>query len=312
MHYIEWIREKVGHQKLLLVYASACIRDPEGQILWQRRSDFDFWGLPGGVLELDETLEECVVREVNEETGLDVRITQLIGIYSSPDFDVTYPNQDQVQQITFCYDCEPVGGTLRADLSETLELKWLPPWQQPPSAPWYQAMLNDALNGDSAVSFTRGSLGKVSSPIPFYQQIRPFIGHACFTSPATSSFVLNERHELLMIQRQDNGDWDLPGGLMELGERIDQAAVRETREETGWDIQIDQCIQVYSDSDFIFSFPNQDIVRAVCVFFLAHPLGLAGLPDPHETSQVRFFALDQLPPVPAFIDRMIQDALQFI
>jgi len=55
--YIAWIRQHVGHMKIPLVFASACVRDDAGRVLWQHRSDFGFWGMPGGSLELNETLK---------------------------------------------------------------------------------------------------------------------------------------------------------------------------------------------------------------------------------------------------------------
>ena len=151
--YIDWIRKHVGHDKILLVFASACILDNSGRLLMQRRTDFGWWGLPGGVLELGESLSECVVREVREETGLDVEPLHLIGIYSSPDFNVTYPNGDQVQQVTACFDCRIVGGNLSVNNKETLDLAWFPIDEMPSTAPWYKAMVNDLGLGQKAAAF---------------------------------------------------------------------------------------------------------------------------------------------------------------
>jgi ADP-ribose pyrophosphatase YjhB (NUDIX family) len=151
--YIDWIRKHVEHEKILLVFASACIRDNNGRLLWQRRADFGWWGLPGGVLELGESLSECIMREVREETGLKVEPLHLIGIYSSPDFNVTYPNGDQVQQITVCFDCRIVGGKLKVDKDETLDLAWFPIDEIPTTASWYMAMVNDLVMGQKAASF---------------------------------------------------------------------------------------------------------------------------------------------------------------
>ena len=70
MDYIQWIRSCVGHRKIMLTFASVVLRDQHGRILLQRRSDFEFWGLPGGTLEFDETIIDCAHRELLEETGL--------------------------------------------------------------------------------------------------------------------------------------------------------------------------------------------------------------------------------------------------
>jgi len=63
---------------------------------------------------------------VREETGLTVAPTRVVGVYSSPDFDVVYPNGDQVQQVTVCFECSVTGGRWTVDDDETLELAWLP------------------------------------------------------------------------------------------------------------------------------------------------------------------------------------------
>ena len=57
--YVDWLRKKIGTRKVFLPFSSVVARDEHGRILLQRRTDFDFWGLPGGVLELDEDLETC-------------------------------------------------------------------------------------------------------------------------------------------------------------------------------------------------------------------------------------------------------------
>ena len=151
--YLHWLRQRVGRQKILLVFASACVRDDAGRLLWQQRSDFGFWGLPGGVLDLGESLPEAVVREVGEETGLEVEPVRLVGVYSSPDFDVLYPNGDQVQQVTACFECRLLGGQQRPDGTETLELGWFALDEPPPTAPWYEAMVADLARGDPAASY---------------------------------------------------------------------------------------------------------------------------------------------------------------
>ena len=84
---------------------------------------------------------------------MQVEPTRLVGIYSSPDFDVLYPNGDQVQQVTACFECRVRGGGLRADGTETLELGWFPLDESPPTAPWYEAMVADLARGDTAASF---------------------------------------------------------------------------------------------------------------------------------------------------------------
>ena len=84
-NYIQWIRQRVGHDKILLVHAGGCILNEKNEVFLQKRGDCNMWGFPGGALELGETPEMAAIREVKEETGLDVEIVDLIGIYTEFD-----------------------------------------------------------------------------------------------------------------------------------------------------------------------------------------------------------------------------------
>jgi 8-oxo-dGTP pyrophosphatase MutT (NUDIX family) len=137
--YIRWIRARVGHEPILLNFAGAIIADGQGRVLLQRRGDRDMWGLPGGALELGESAAEAVIREVREETGLEVRVERLVGVYTKY-FD-TYPNGDQAQTIVFAFACSVVGGGLHVDGGETLELRYF----NAVEAPIYNAQGRDAV-----------------------------------------------------------------------------------------------------------------------------------------------------------------------
>ena len=120
--YIKWIRGKVGHEKIIIVYAGGCIFNKNGEVLLQKRADCNKWGFPGGAIELGETPEMAAIREVKEETGLDVEVDNLIGIYT--DSDVICANGDKVHSICIGYEMSIVGGELICDENETLELKF--------------------------------------------------------------------------------------------------------------------------------------------------------------------------------------------
>ncbi len=127
--YIRWIRSKVGHEKIILVFAGGCIFDHQGKVLLQRRGDGHQWGFPGGAIEPGETPEMTAVREAKEETGLDVSVGRLIGVYTDP--DITYPNGDRAQSIVIAYELQTTGGTLSCDRNETLELKYFSKDEKP-------------------------------------------------------------------------------------------------------------------------------------------------------------------------------------
>jgi ADP-ribose pyrophosphatase YjhB (NUDIX family) len=317
--YLEWIRGNVGHQKILMVYASACIRDDAGRLLWQRRSDFGWWGLPGGVLELNESLPECVVREVREETGLTVEPTRLVGVYSSPDFDVIYPNGDQVQQVTACFECivngnpqnvqARVGHGAADALDETLELAWFEMYHAPITARWYEVMAADAALQRTPAIYDRGRTGNGRSGEPYFRQVRQFIGPAAFVMPAAAAFIQNDAGWVLLQRRGDTGGWGLPGGAMELGERVDQTVVSEVLEETGLAVEPVRLIGVYSDEAFWFTYPHGDQVKVVSMLFECEAVGGTLRPDGVESLEVRFFPADDLPPLVERHARRVADGL---
>jgi mutator protein MutT len=144
--YLARLRECVGHAPLLAPSAAACIRDEEGRILLLRRSDGDnLWGFPGGAIELGERATEAVVREVREETGLEVEPVALIGVYSGPEYAFAYPNGDQVQPVTIFFECRVVGGELWPDMEEILEARYFGPEDElPPMRPCCIAKAHDA------------------------------------------------------------------------------------------------------------------------------------------------------------------------
>jgi mutator protein MutT len=131
---------------LLVPSAAACIRDEEGHILLLRRSEEDsLWGFPGGAMEPGEGLAEAVVREVREETGLDVEPIALMGVYSSPEYAFVYPNGDQVQPVTIFFQCHVTGGRLQPDMCEIVEARFFGPSDElPPMRPCCVAKARDA------------------------------------------------------------------------------------------------------------------------------------------------------------------------
>jgi ADP-ribose pyrophosphatase YjhB (NUDIX family) len=108
----------------LMVGSSAVVVDGEGRVLLQRRSDSGNWALPGGAMDIGETFAESVVREVKEETGFEVRIERIVGIYSDPGHVFAYDDGEVRQEFNICLAATIVGGELSVS-SESTDVRFV-------------------------------------------------------------------------------------------------------------------------------------------------------------------------------------------
>jgi 8-oxo-dGTP pyrophosphatase MutT (NUDIX family) len=116
--------ERVGREGVLRLGASGLIFDKaREQVLLTRREDNGRWCLPGGGMDAGESAAEACVRELLEETGLEVRVTKLIGIYTTPDILMEYPDGNRIQPVAFSFEAEITGGELGLS-DETTEVGW--------------------------------------------------------------------------------------------------------------------------------------------------------------------------------------------
>ena len=105
--------ERVGKQGRLAVGCSAAVFGPMKQkILLVRRADNGRWSVPGGYMEPGESVTEACAREVLEETGVRVRVGQLVAVYNSPHILLEYPDGNRLQLVVLHFAAQPVGGTL--------------------------------------------------------------------------------------------------------------------------------------------------------------------------------------------------------
>jgi ADP-ribose pyrophosphatase YjhB (NUDIX family) len=109
----------------LVPAASAVVVDGDGAILLHRRSDNELWALPGGTMEIGESILQTVVREVREETGLEVNPHSVVGIYTDPRHVIAFDDGEVRQQFSVCFACDRVSGELKIS-DESTELRFIP------------------------------------------------------------------------------------------------------------------------------------------------------------------------------------------
>jgi mutator protein MutT len=122
--HIKRLRAVVGSELLMLPGVAAVVRDSSGNVLLHRRADDGTWSLPSGAIDPGETPAAAVVREVHEETGLDVRPERVLGVFGWPRLRHRYPNGDLVEYLVVVFRCEIVGGTLEAVDGEATGFRW--------------------------------------------------------------------------------------------------------------------------------------------------------------------------------------------
>lgn len=123
MSYIREIRKHIGHAPMLSAGATVVVIK-DSKILLNLRSDTNTWGVPGGALELGETLEQTAARELKEETNLSASAFQLLNVFSGPDFYFKYPNGDELYSVVTLFQAEDISGELRITDGESFQLRY--------------------------------------------------------------------------------------------------------------------------------------------------------------------------------------------
>lgn len=118
MDYIGDLRKLIGTQSIIMVGANVILINEKDEILLHHRTDRDWWGLPGGAMELAETMEQTARREVYEEINLTCGNLELFNVYSGPEFYNKDPDGSEVYNVTVTYICRDYSGDIIVEKTE--------------------------------------------------------------------------------------------------------------------------------------------------------------------------------------------------
>jgi 8-oxo-dGTP pyrophosphatase MutT (NUDIX family) len=150
-NYIKSLREKVGHELLLLPSVSGIVINDKGEVLLHRERETGLWHTIGGAMDPGEEPAEAVVREVREETGLDVVPERIACVTTTP--RVRYPNGDEVIYVVITFVCRPVSGEARVNDDESLEVRFFSPDALPELRPDQRERVMAALRNEERAGF---------------------------------------------------------------------------------------------------------------------------------------------------------------
>jgi ADP-ribose pyrophosphatase YjhB (NUDIX family) len=146
----------------------------------------------------------------------------------------------------------------------------------------------------------------VPGRIDFYDD--PDAPAATSIVPSVNVVVTNDADELLLIRRSDNNNWAVPGGAVDLGESLTQAAVRETREESGIDCEITGLVGIYTDPRHVLLYTSNGEVRQEFSIVLTARVTSGDLATSSESSEVRWVPISQVGDYP--MDRSMRQRIE--
>ena len=124
MGYIMNLRKYVGHEPLIGLGATTLVFNDKSEILLNLRSDTNTWGIPGGSMELHETIEETAVRELKEEAGISADKLELVAVLSGDEYYFEYPNGDKLWTVIVLFKVDNYTGEIKVSDKESKKLQF--------------------------------------------------------------------------------------------------------------------------------------------------------------------------------------------
>jgi 8-oxo-dGTP diphosphatase len=148
--YLRRLRKRIGTDLLLLPGVSAVVLNDAGEVLLAKRSDNGEWSIVAGLIDPGEQPADAILREIQEETGVEAVIDRLVGVALHP---VTYPNGDECQYLNTWFRCRAVGGEARVNDDESTEVGWFALDALPELSAYTRLRLDTALKDQEAAWF---------------------------------------------------------------------------------------------------------------------------------------------------------------
>lgn len=124
MSYIMDLRRYIGHDPVIGIGATTLVFNNNNELLLNLRTDTNTWGIPGGSMELYETIEETAIRELKEEAGIEAKDLKLLGVLSGKEYYFEYPNGDKMCTVIVLFKVENYNGKITINDEESKELKF--------------------------------------------------------------------------------------------------------------------------------------------------------------------------------------------
>ena len=141
------LRKYVGHEPLIGLGATTLVFNEKNEILLNLRTDTNNWGIPGGSMELYETIEETAIRELKEEAGISAEELELVTVLSGKDYYFEYPNGDKLCTVIVLFKVKNYSGTVKVSDRESKELKFFALDKLPNMEKRAQRIIDKILNG---------------------------------------------------------------------------------------------------------------------------------------------------------------------
>ena len=133
---------------------------------------------------------------------------------------------------------------------------------------------------------------------PYIARLRSLVGNELLQLPSVATLCRDDQKRVLLVRQADSGRWGTPGGAIEPGESPEEAAIRETREETGLDVVLNGLRRALGGPEYRITYSNGDLVSFVALVYDATVVGGEATPDGEETTDVAWFSLEDLDELP--------------